>query len=149
MNPTKSLDEWLDEIESTIQRPSKLTELQQAALVKSIPNDSKSTKRFVKFLANNPDSTSARVRGQTGITNLIEASLLATEKIFKKGYFISYRLMGDELNLTEYWGISQIPDHAKHCKTPEELSNYVNQLGQSLIRASKERSKALEAGGEA
>ena len=126
MNPTTSLDEYLDELEAT-QSPIKLTELQQTAIVKSIPSSNVSAKKLVKFLANNPDSTAAKLHGQTGIINLVEAMQIASQYLFKKGYFISHRLTDDELSLTEYWGIYQIPDHAKHCNNPQELGEYFGQ----------------------
>ena len=146
MNPLKSLDDYLDELELS---PIKLNELEQKALLNSISSTNPSAKRLVKFLANNPDSTVAKLHGQTGILNLMEAMQVASQPLFKKGYFISHRLVDDELDHTEYWSIYQIPHHAKHCNDPEELGEYFSLLGDELIRASKDIRKGLEAGGEA
>lgn len=144
MDTTKSLDQYLTALEET-QTPVKLTELQQAALVKAIPDSNPSAKRLVKFLAKNPDSTAAKLCGQTGITNLKEATRVATEYLFDKGYFISRRSSDDELSLAEYWGIYRIPSHAKHCSNPVELGEYFGQLGAECTLASIALRQELEA----
>jgi hypothetical protein len=110
--------------------PANLNELQLASITKAITNPS--IKQFVKFIANHPDSTTAKVLGQTGIDDIVEANHIAAEHLFKKGYFLCYQLTGNQSNLREHWRIAKIPDHAEHCQSADELSNYVNQLGQVL-----------------
>lgn len=111
-------------------KPAKLTELEIASIIKAIPNPS--IKQFVKFIANNPNSTTARVIGQTGISDIVEANHIAAEPLFNKGYFLSYQITGSQSSLKERWNIASIPDHAKHCQSADELTEYVNQLGQVL-----------------
>jgi hypothetical protein len=113
-----------------IPNPSKLSELQLASITEGIK--SPSIKQFVKFIATNPDSTTAKVIGQTGINDIVEANRIAAEPLFKKGYFLAYQLTGSQSDLKEQWRIAKIPYHAEHCQTADELSEYVNQLCQVL-----------------
>ena len=110
--------------------PAKLSELQLASITKDIK--SPSIKQLVKFIATNPDSSTAKVLGQTGIDDIVEASHRLAEPLFKKGYFLCYQNVGSPKEPRQQWRIAKIPYHAKHCQTPEELTEYINQLGEVL-----------------
>lgn len=113
-----------------IPKPAKLSELQLASITKDIK--SPSIKQLVKFIATNPDSSTAKVLGQTGNDDIVEANHLVAEPLFKKGYFLCYQNIGSPKEPKEQWRIAKIPYHAKHCQTAEELREYVNQLGEVL-----------------
>jgi len=113
-----------------IPKPAKLSELQLASITKDIK--SPSMKQLVKFIATNPDSSTAKVLGQTGIDDIVEANHSLAEQLFKKGYFLCYQNIGSPKEPRQQWRIAKIPYHAKHCQTPEELTEYINQLGEVL-----------------
>jgi hypothetical protein len=108
----------------------KLTDIQVASITKLIP--SQSHKQFIKFIAKNPDSTTAKVLGQTGINDIVETSQMVAEPLFKKGFYLCYRMTESKPEPTEQWRIEKIPYHAEHCETAEELREYVNQLAEAL-----------------
>ena len=110
--------------------PAKLSELQLASITKDIK--SPSIKQLVKFIATAPDSSTEKVLGQTGIDDIVEANHRLAEPLFKKGYFLCYQNVGSPKEPRQQWRIAKIPYHAKHCQTPEELTEYINQLGEVL-----------------
>ena len=110
--------------------PAKLSELQLASITKDIKN--RSIKQLVKFIATAPDSSTEKVLGQTGIDDIVEANHRLAEPLFKKGYFLCYQNVGSPKEPRQQWRIAKIPYHAKHCQTPEELTEYINQLGEVL-----------------
>jgi len=85
-----------------------------------------SARRLINYLAQNPDTPTARVRGQTCIFDIAQQAVQCNQILLKYGLFISYKMVDDDTYNSALWGIYKIPDHKQNQLTSENLEGFTS-----------------------